>query len=80
MNRFIKSAQAIEEDMIRRGAVFGHGSLAEGYEAGNVITDIAGKPFSASERGNQVKIAYVKYLQLQKRYCQINQKEWAMIH
>ena len=50
--------------MIRRGAVFGHGSLSEGYEAGNVATELAGHAFSSSERGNQVSIAVTKYHQL----------------
>ncbi|MCE5185398.1 MAG: hypothetical protein LLF76_04665 [Planctomycetaceae bacterium] len=66
INQFIRSSQRLERDMIRRGAVFGHGSLSEGYEAGSFFSDIAGHPFSASERGNQIQIAITKYLQLKR--------------
>ena len=61
INQFIRSAQKHEDWMIRSGAVFGHGSLSEGYEAGSVITELASAPFSSSERGNQVFIAMVQY-------------------
>jgi hypothetical protein len=64
INQLISKGRRIEDEMIRRGAVFGHGSLAEGYEAGNVVTELMGRPFSTSERGNQVSIALVKYHQL----------------
>ncbi len=61
INQFIRSSQKHEDWMIRSGAVFGHGSLSEGYEAGSVLTELASAPFSASERGNQVFIAMVRY-------------------
>lgn len=60
INTFIKFSQRLEESMIRRGAVFGHGSLSEGFEAGSVITELASAPFSSSERGNQVFISLVQ--------------------
>ena len=61
INQFIRSSQKHEDWMIRSGAVFGHGSLSEGYEAGSVLTELAAAPFSTSERGNQVFIAMVQY-------------------
>jgi hypothetical protein len=61
INQFIRSSQKHEDWMIRSGAVFGHGSLSEGYEAGSVLAELASSPFSASERGNQVFIAMVQY-------------------
>ena len=64
VNAFIKSSQAIEERMIRGGAVFGHGSLSEGYEAGNLFSELTSAPFTTSERGNQVFIAQVAYHKL----------------
>ena len=64
INQFIKSSQKLEESMIRGGAVFGHGTISEGFEAGNVVTELASAPFSSSERGNQVTIALVQYHKL----------------
>jgi len=64
LNEFIFWSRRIEDEMIRRGAVFGHGSLAEGYEAGSIVSDILTHPFTSSERGNQVYIALIKYHQL----------------
>ncbi|MHC4736341.1 MAG: hypothetical protein ACYTDW_18075 [Planctomycetota bacterium] len=61
VNQFIKSSQKHEDWLIRSGAVFGHGSISEGYEAGNVVTELASAPFSSSERGNQVFIAMTQY-------------------
>jgi len=61
LNQFIRSAQKHEEWLIRSGAVFGHGSLSEGYEAGNILTEMVTSPFSESERGNQVFIGMVQY-------------------
>ncbi len=60
INAFMKSARKIEEEMIRRGAVFSNTSLGEGYQPGHLATKIAGKAFAASERGNQIFIALVK--------------------
>jgi hypothetical protein len=74
INQFIRYSQRLERDMIRRGAVFGHGSLSEGYEAGSFISDIAGHPFSASERGNQVQIAVTKYLQLKRDLARLEKR------
>jgi len=61
LNAFIKSSQKLEDRMIRAGAVFGHGSLSEGFEAGSFFGELASAPFSESERGNQVTIAAVAY-------------------
>lgn len=60
INAFMKSARKIEEEMIRRGAVFSNTSLGEGYQPGHLATKIAGTAFAASERGNQIFIALVK--------------------
>jgi hypothetical protein len=57
INQFIESSQRLEEEMIKMGAVFSHGSISEGYEAGNILTELTSSPFTASERGNQVTIA-----------------------
>ncbi|MCJ7729800.1 MAG: hypothetical protein MUO27_08000, partial [Sedimentisphaerales bacterium] len=65
-NAFIDSARKLEEKFTRAGAVFGHGSIAEGYESGSMLSEIVGKPFSESEKGNQVFIALVRYHQLLK--------------
>jgi hypothetical protein len=64
INKLIKSARSLEEEMVRRGAVFSHGSIAEGYEPGSFATKTMGKPFSSSERGNQVHIALTSYYKL----------------
>lgn len=64
VNGFIEAAQKLEERMVRAGAVFGHGSLSEGYEAGSFFSELLGGPFSESERGNQVFIATVAYHKL----------------
>lgn len=66
LNKFIRSSRKIEEDMIRSGAVFGHGSLAEGFEPGNVLSKAVGTAFSSSERGNQVHLALVKKLAIER--------------
>lgn len=60
INAFIKHSREIEEEMIRRGAVFSNTALGEGYQPGHLLTKIAGKAFASSERGNQVFIALVK--------------------
>lgn len=73
INRWIKGARLIEDDMVRAGAVFGHGSIAEGVEPGRVITQAIGKPFSISERGNQVYLALLSSMRMQRdmaRYLQ----------
>jgi hypothetical protein len=72
LNMFIKSAQAIEEDVIRRGAVFAHGSLAEGYEAGTAVGEMLTQPFGESEIGNQVHIAQTKYIQMRRDLVKLN--------
>lgn len=64
LNRWMKTSQKIEDEMIRQGAVLGHGHLSEGFQSGGKITQLFGKPFASSERGNQVFIAQVKKLQL----------------
>jgi len=64
LNAFIESARLLEREMIERGAVFGHGSLSEGYEPGSVASELAAAPFTTSERGNQAFIALVSYRKL----------------
>lgn len=73
LNVWIKSARKIEEDMFRAGAVFGHGSIAEGVEPGRIVTSAIGRPFSVSEQGNQTYLALVSSMRMQrdiKRYFQ----------
>ena len=60
INQFIGYSQRLEESMIRRGVIFGHGTLSEGFEAGSVITELASAPFTSSERGTQTFIALVR--------------------
>lgn len=64
INMFMKSARKIEDQMRRAGAVFGQGTIAEGYEQGGIIRDAMGKPFGTSEEGNQTFIALVHYHKL----------------
>ncbi|MCB7129171.1 MAG: hypothetical protein J3T61_06515, partial [Candidatus Brocadiales bacterium] len=66
VNVFIKSSRQIKEQMIRSGAVFSHGSIAEGVEPGGIIMKMIGKPFTASERGNQIYEAVVAKLKLER--------------
>jgi len=75
INQFIKNSQKHEDMLIRSGAVFGHGSISEGYEAGSVITEMASAPFSASERGNQVFIAMVQYDKMLKDIAALKGKD-----
>ncbi len=60
INAFLKHSREIEEEMIRRGAVFSNTAIGEGYQPGHLATKIAGKAFASSERGNQVFIALAK--------------------
>jgi len=64
INAFLPHAQRLEDQMIRNGVVFGHGSLSEGYEAGSFFADLARSPFASSERANQVFIGLVHYKKL----------------
>lgn len=64
VNGFIRASQKLEDRMVRAGAVFGHGSLSEGYEAGSFFSELLASPFAQSERGNQVFIATVAYHKL----------------
>jgi len=60
INTWLKHSKQIEEEMIRRGAVFSNTAIGEGYQPGHLITKVAGKAFASSERGNQVYIALAK--------------------
>ncbi len=60
INAFLKHSKEIEEEMIRRGAVFSNTAIGEGYQPGHLLTRIAGKAFASSELGNQVYIAQAK--------------------
>ena len=64
LNNWMKSARNIEDQMIRSGAVLGHGHLSEGFTSGEGLMSFVAKPFASSERGNQTYIALVKKLQL----------------
>jgi hypothetical protein len=66
LNKWIKESQRIENEMIRAGAISGHGAISADVEAGQRTAVAIGKPFSSSERGNQVFIALVRKLQLEK--------------
>ncbi len=65
LNKWMKTSQKIQDEMIRRGAVLGHGHLSEGFASGGKISRFIGQPFAQSERGNQTYIALVKKLQLE---------------
>ena len=64
LNAFMETSRKIQDEMIRRGAVLGHGHLSEGFGSGGTISNFIGKPFALSEKGNQTYIALVKKLQL----------------
>jgi len=61
----MKSSKLIEDQMIRRGAVLGHGHLSEGVTTADGLIPLAAKPFALSEKGNQTYIALVKKIQLE---------------
>ncbi len=65
LNKWMKTSRKIQDEMIRRGAVMGHGQLSESIGQGGTVIQIVGKPFIASERGNQTYIALVKQMQLE---------------
>lgn len=65
LNAWMKSAQTIEDQMIRRGAVLGHGHLSEGVTLAEGVVPLIAKPFAKSEQGNQTYIALVKKIQLE---------------
>ncbi len=65
LNKFMKTSQKIQDEMIRQGAVLGHGHLSEGFASGGKIQRFIGQPFALSERGNQTYIAIVKKMQLE---------------
>ncbi len=65
LNHWIKSARNIEDQMIRSGAVLGHGHLSEGFTGTEGALSFVARPFGSSERGNQTYIALVKKLQLE---------------
>ena len=65
LNVWMKTSRKIQDEMIRRGAVLGHGHLSEGFASGGAISQFLGRGFAASERGNQTYIALVKKLQLE---------------
>ena len=65
VNMWMESARKIEDQMIRHGAVLGHGHLSEGVTTAEGMLPLVAKPFGASERGNQTYIALVKKIQLE---------------
>ena len=65
LNVWMKTSRKIQDEMIRQGAVLGHGHLSEGFASGGVISKFLGQAFAQSERGNQTYIALVKKLQLE---------------
>ncbi len=73
LNKFMKTSQRIQDEMIRRGAVLGHGHLSEGFASGGAISKFLGQPFALSERGNQTYIAIVKKLQLEADIKRLNE-------
>ena len=73
LNRFLKTSRKIQDEMIRQGAVLGHGHLSEGFASGGAISRFIGQPFALSERGNQTYIAIVKQLQLEADLKRLNE-------
>lgn len=65
LNKFMKTSQRIQDEMIRQGSVLGHGHLSEGFSDGGNLQNFLGQPFALSEKGNQTYIALVKKLQLE---------------
>ena len=65
LNKWMKTSQKIQDEMIRQGAVLGHGHLSEGFASGGAVSKFIGQAFAQSERGNQTYIAIVKKLQLE---------------
>ena len=65
LNNWLKTSQKIQDEMIRQGAVLGHGHLSEGFSSGGAVSRFIGQPFALSERGNQTYIAIVKKMQLE---------------
>ncbi len=78
LNHWMESARNIEEQMIRSGAVLGHGHLSEGFTGTEGALSFVARPFASSERGNQTYIALVKKLQLEsdvKRLMELDGRE-----
>jgi len=78
LNNWMKSARNIEDQMIRAGAVLGHGHLSEGFSGTEGVISLIAKPFASSEKGNQTYIALVKKLQLEsdvKRLMELDGRE-----
>jgi hypothetical protein len=65
LNNWMKTSRKIQDEMIRQGAVLGHGHLSEGFASGGKVSRFIGQAFAQSERGNQTYIAIVKKLQLE---------------
>lgn len=81
LNHWMKSARNIEDQMIRAGAVLGHGHLSEGFAGTEGFIALAAKPFASSEKGNQTYIALVKKLQLEsdvKRLMELDGRDGVM--
>lgn len=72
INKFIAKSQAIQEEMVRNGAVLGHGTLSEGFALGGKVSQAIGRTFAESEKGNQTYIALVKKLQLEADIAALN--------
>lgn len=60
INRWTEEGRRVTEQITRAGGVFGTGSIAEGVEPGSVI----GRPFSLSEKGNQIHEGLVAKMRL----------------
>lgn len=75
LNNWMKSARNIEEQMIRSGAVLGHGHLSEGFTGTEGLMSFIARPFGSSEKGNQTYIALVKKLQLESDVKQLMEME-----
>lgn len=66
ISTWLRSARQIEDQVLRRGAIFSTTTLSEGVEKGGAITHLVMAPFRAAETGNQVYLALVKSIQVQK--------------
>jgi len=65
LNKWIRTSKKIEEEMIKNGAVIGHGHLMDGLSGEGKAGRFVSRAFASSERGNQTYIALVKKLQLE---------------
>lgn len=76
VNRWIASARRVQDEAESAGLIFAHTAIAEGAEPGTVLAENIGRPFTATERGNQTYIATVARLRMERdlaRYLRLKE-------